>query len=481
MTILETFIKLRDDLKTWVTNNLNQKANISYVDEKFAAVPEFDPTEIQDAIDANATAIDTKVDKVDGKGLSTNDYTDAEKDKLSTVEANANFYKHPIHTSRGSGLYKVAVDSEGHVSDATLASKEDIVALGIPAQDTVYDDSNLKNRIESAENNIVDINEALDNASHQFEGYKTTNDYAVAENATNIGINRDEIKAIKDDYLTSAHEAQLQDGIKQVSDKATENTKAIEKLNGEGEGSVKQSINDAFNEFATNVTNNDVIDTYIELINYAAEHGPEFANLVGVVDGIDKHVGEVETDLSEYKEEVSEQFEEVDSTINSHVDNRENPHGVNKEQIGLANVDNTSDMDKPISNAVEEALQGKADSEHMHEIGEVDSLQDLLDELQAGIDTNATNINKKADLEHEHEVEEVNGLQDLIDEVHVNIDAHIENKSNPHAITAEQVGAYTIDEVDAKVASLDVLVDTNDEGVLIFNTNMLTDASEVLV
>lgn len=38
MTILETFIKLRDDLKTWVTNNLNQKANISYVDEKFKEI-----------------------------------------------------------------------------------------------------------------------------------------------------------------------------------------------------------------------------------------------------------------------------------------------------------------------------------------------------------------------------------------------------------------------------------------------------------
>lgn len=38
MTILETFIKLRDDLKIWVTNNLNQKANISYVDEKFKGI-----------------------------------------------------------------------------------------------------------------------------------------------------------------------------------------------------------------------------------------------------------------------------------------------------------------------------------------------------------------------------------------------------------------------------------------------------------
>ncbi len=34
--------------------DLDQKANISYVDEKFAAVPEFDPTEIQEAIDSKA-------------------------------------------------------------------------------------------------------------------------------------------------------------------------------------------------------------------------------------------------------------------------------------------------------------------------------------------------------------------------------------------------------------------------------------------
>ena len=89
MTILETFIRLRDDLKTWVTNNLNQKANISYVDEKFDAIQEFDPTEIQNAINANTTAIDTKVDKVEGKGLSTNDYTTTEKTKLAGIASGA--------------------------------------------------------------------------------------------------------------------------------------------------------------------------------------------------------------------------------------------------------------------------------------------------------------------------------------------------------------------------------------------------------
>lgn len=40
-----------------------------------------------------------KVDKVDGKGLSTNDYTTAEKTKLAGIATNANNYSHP--TSSG--------------------------------------------------------------------------------------------------------------------------------------------------------------------------------------------------------------------------------------------------------------------------------------------------------------------------------------------------------------------------------------------
>lgn len=48
--------------------------------------------EISDALDA---AIGNKVDKVNGKQLSTNDYTTAEKEKLSKIATNANNYKHP--------------------------------------------------------------------------------------------------------------------------------------------------------------------------------------------------------------------------------------------------------------------------------------------------------------------------------------------------------------------------------------------------
>lgn len=40
-------------------------------------------------------SLDNKVDKVNGKGLSTNDYTTAEKNKLSGIADNANNYSHP--------------------------------------------------------------------------------------------------------------------------------------------------------------------------------------------------------------------------------------------------------------------------------------------------------------------------------------------------------------------------------------------------
>ena len=73
----------------------------------------------------------TKVDKVNGKGLSTNDYTTPEKNKLSGIEDGANKYIHPIYNARVSGLYKITVDSTGHVSDVSEVTKDDITGLGI--------------------------------------------------------------------------------------------------------------------------------------------------------------------------------------------------------------------------------------------------------------------------------------------------------------------------------------------------------------
>lgn len=47
-------------------------------------------------------------------------------------------YTHPSYTAKSNGLYKVTVDSKGHVSGTTAVSKADITALGIPSTNTTY-------------------------------------------------------------------------------------------------------------------------------------------------------------------------------------------------------------------------------------------------------------------------------------------------------------------------------------------------------
>ena len=89
-------------------------------------------------LDDTTEDLSGKVDKVAGKGLSTNDYTTADKTKLAGIAAGANKYVHPSHTAATSGLYKITVDALGHVTAVTAVTKNDITSLGIPGTNTTY-------------------------------------------------------------------------------------------------------------------------------------------------------------------------------------------------------------------------------------------------------------------------------------------------------------------------------------------------------
>lgn len=89
-------------------------------------------------LDDTTVDLTNYVEKEEGKGLSTNDYTAEEKEKLAGIAEGANNYTHPAYTEQASGFYKVTVDATGHVSAVTAVTKADITGLGIPAQDTTY-------------------------------------------------------------------------------------------------------------------------------------------------------------------------------------------------------------------------------------------------------------------------------------------------------------------------------------------------------
>ena len=49
----------------------------------------------------------------------------------------------------------------------------------------------------------------------------------------------------------------------------------------------------------------------------------------------------------------------VKDSLDEHIADKANPHQVTKEQVGLGNVDNTADIDKPVSNATKAYVDGK--------------------------------------------------------------------------------------------------------------------------
>lgn len=58
---------------------------------------------------------------------------------------------------------------------------------------------------------------------------------------------------------------------------------------------------------------------------------------------------------------IAEAKSNVQTNLSGHTNNKSNPHTVTKAQVGLGNVDNTSDANKPISTAQQTALNGKVD------------------------------------------------------------------------------------------------------------------------
>lgn len=73
---------------------------------------------------------------------------------------------------------------------------------------------------------------------------------------------------------------------KAESSEVTELSGKIDILNGSGVGSVSKAITDAFNDFATKVSDDGVVNSYKELIDWAAEHGGEAAEMASAITAI---------------------------------------------------------------------------------------------------------------------------------------------------------------------------------------------------
>ena len=74
-------------------------------------------------------------------------------------------------------------------------------------------------------------------------------------------------------------------------------------------------------------------------------------------------------------------------TIDNHKLDKNNPHNVTAEQVGLGNVNNTADLDKPISTAVQTALDDKANTKHTHKKSDITDFPNSLPANGGNADT----------------------------------------------------------------------------------------------
>ena len=76
-----------------------------------------------------------------------------------------------------------------------------------------------------------------------------------------------------------------------------------------------------------------------------------------------ENVAQLQADLNS----LTGRVDTLTGRVDTHIADEENPHKVTKAQVGLGNVDNTSDKNKPISDATQSALDLKADASALSE------------------------------------------------------------------------------------------------------------------
>lgn len=224
--------------------------------------------------------------------------------------------------------------------------------------------------------------------------------------------------------MTAADKVKLDTTLpKQISDETTAREAAINALQGELADDIAQEVVDRNTAIAaaktelTTVINKEVSDrkaadtqvrTALEAIAELFVEELRGADTT-LQNNITKEVNDRKGEVTRIEGLISDEAAtraQADTTVNakvdSHIGNKSNPHRVTKAQVGLGNVNNTSDADKPVSTAQATAIA---------------------DAKAAG--TNAQ----------------------------TNLTTHIKNKSNPHGVTRDQLGMGTTAEIIFKKVS----------------------------
>jgi hypothetical protein len=413
--LTDSIQEVRDDLDTFKATKGQANGLASLGSDGKVPAAQL-PSYVDDVIDVYATYDVSPTNQISNIKL----YSDAAHANPVTGEAGKSYNDitegHPGYQFRWSGTTWVPITSGGLIIGEISGTAYD-GAKGKTTTDVVKSLPNtLVNGVritpEAGRVNLILINGHRADSDSIYSNGPNINNYIQPATATQAGV------------MTAADKVKLDTTLpKQISDETTAREAAINALQGELADDIAQEVVDRNTAIAaaktelTTVINKEVSDrkaadtqvrTDLEAAVELVAEGLRGADTT-LQNNITKEVNDRKGEITRIEGLISDEAAtraKADTTVNakvdSHIGNKSNPHGVTKAQVGLGNVNNTSDADKPVSTAQATAIA---------------------DAKAAG--TNAQ----------------------------TNLTTHIQNKSNPHGVTRDQLGMGTTAEIIFKKVS----------------------------
>ena len=186
-----------------------------------------------------------------------------------------------------------AITAAGTAADTKVATAKTAVLGEEGYEQTVksaYELASQKTTMTEVENKGYAVKTEVDKAIKDAKSAGTTAQAAVTALDTKVGAVTEGKTVVQ--MIAEAQSAATYDDATVKAD-IKKNADAIGVLNGNGTGSVKKTVDDAINKFATDVSNDGVVNSYKELIDWVATHGSEAATMAdaitalqAIVDGI---------------------------------------------------------------------------------------------------------------------------------------------------------------------------------------------------
>nr|UVX42451.1 MAG: chaperone of endosialidase [Bacteriophage sp.] len=374
------------------------------------------PSYVDDVIDVYATYDVSATNEVTNIKL----YTDEDHTTAVVGEAGKSYNDitpdHPGYQFRWSGTTWVQIVSGGLIIgeitgtafDGAKGKALEAVANGLPI--------NSVSALVRFEANGNNVNLLYDSAS------KGNGNIYKANPSSSISIPA--VTTTKAGVMTAADKIKLDTTLpKQISDEVAARTAADKAIRGELADDIAQEVLDrnaaikvAQDALQANITKevtdrknaDNTLKTTLEKAIADAKTELETADAT-LQGNITKEVNDRKGEITRVEKLITDEAAtraqadiDVNEKVDLHIANKSNPHGVTKAQVGLGNVNNTSDADKPISTAQATAIA---------------------DAKAAG--TNAQ----------------------------TNLTTHMQNMSNPHGVTRDQLGLGTTAEIIFKKVS----------------------------